>query len=217
MKVVIIDYGMGNLFSVRRAVEVGGATDIEVSADPARLAVADRVILPGVGAFVDGMAGLNRAGFVPAIRDYVAAGRPLLGICLGMQMLMDQSEEFGQTPGLGLIPGQVRAIDRDRGNHPRRKLPSIGWAALSPESPWQGTPLANTEPGAAVYFLHSFHAVPETPADLLASYDYDGTRVTAAVRRGAVTGAQFHPEKSGPVGLGIMATFLAQNTPVAAG
>lgn len=210
MKVVIIDYGMGNLFSVRRAVEVNGATDIEVSADPARLAVADRVILPGVGAFADGMAGLTRAGFVRAIHDYVATGRPLLGICLGMQMLLESSEEFGQTHGLGLIPGRVRAIDRDRGNQPRRKLPSIGWANLTPENPWQGTPLGSTPSGSAVYFLHSFHAMPENASDLLASYDYEGTKVTAAIHRGAVTGAQFHPEKSGPVGLGIIAAFLAQ-------
>ena len=212
MKVVIIDYGMGNLFSVRRAVEVCGATDIEVSADPSRLAHADRVILPGVGAFADGMAGLTRAGFVPAIRDYVALGRPLLGICLGMQMLLDQSDEFGDTAGLGLIPGHVRAIDRDQGDGRRRKLPSIGWAGLLPEAPWEGTILAGLTPGAAVYFLHSFHAVPSNQADLLASYDHLGTKVTAAIKRGNVTGAQFHPEKSGPIGLSIIAAFLAQTS-----
>lgn len=212
MKVVIIDYGMGNLFSVRRAVEVSGATDIEVSADPSRLVHADRVILPGVGAFADGMAGLTRAGFVPAIRDYVAQGRPLLGICLGMQMLLDQSDEFGDTAGLGLIPGHVRAIDRDTDDGKRRKLPSIGWAGLQPEAAWHGTILAGLTPGAAVYFLHSFHAVPSDHADLLASYDHLGTKVTAAIRRGNVTGAQFHPEKSGPVGLGIIAAFLAQTS-----
>lgn len=212
MKVVIIDYGMGNLFSVRRAVEVNGATDIEVSADPSRLAHADRVILPGVGAFADGMAGLTRAGFIPAIRDYVALGRPLLGICLGMQMLLEHSDEFGDTSGLGLIPGHVRGIDRATDDGKRRKLPSIGWARLQPEAPWEGTILADLPPGAAVYFLHSFHAAPSERADLLASYDHLGTTVTAAIRRGNVTGAQFHPEKSGPVGLGIIAAFLAQST-----
>jgi len=208
MKVFIVDYGLGNLFSVRRAVEVSGVSDIEVGTDPMRLAAADRVILPGVGAFKDGMAGLSAAGFVPAIRAYAAAGRPLLGICLGMQMLLDGSNEFGQTGGLGLIPGRVVAIGRLRADGTRRKLPSIGWAGLQPASPWEGSILCNLSPGTPVYFLHSFHAQPTDPADLLASYDHQGARVTAAVRRGAITGTQFHPEKSGPVGLGIIAAFL---------
>ena len=208
MKVVIVDYGMGNLFSVRRAVEVSGATDIEITSDPNRLSVADRVILPGVGAFVLGMAGLQQAGFAAALHGYVASGRPLLGICLGMQMLMDESEEFGQTKGLGLIPGRVRAIDRARPDGTRRKLPYIGWAGLQPASPWAGSVLQDVSPGAAVYFLHSFHAEPLERDHLLAVYDHDGTTVTAAVRRNQVTGAQFHPEKSGPTGLGIVAAFL---------
>ncbi len=211
MKVVVVDYGMGNLFSVRRALEVSGATDIEVSSDPSRLAHADRVILPGVGAFADGMAGLRSGGFVPAIHAYVATGRPLLGICLGMQMLMEHSEEFGATPGLGLIPGAVRAMARVGADGARRKLPSIGWAGLIPGgvNGWDGSVLAGLQPGVPVYFLHSFHAEPTLRQDLLAQYDYGGVPVTAAVKRANVTGTQFHPEKSGPVGLGIVNAFLA--------
>jgi glutamine amidotransferase len=210
MKVAVVDYGMGNLFSVRRALEVAGAADVEVTADPARLALADRVVLPGVGAFADGMSGLTAAGFVPALREYVATGRPLLGICLGMQMLLDTSEEFGQTPGLGLIPGAVRAISRARADGGRRKLPAIGWFPLRPAGTngWAGTVLADTAPESPVYFLHSFHAEPDAKAHLLAEYDHDGLRVTAAIRRDNVTGTQFHPEKSGPAGLAMLRRFL---------
>ncbi|MDM7932032.1 imidazole glycerol phosphate synthase subunit HisH [Tabrizicola sp.] len=210
MKVVVIDYGMGNLFSVRRALEVSGAADIEVTADPSRLELADRVVLPGVGAFVEGMAGLTAGGFVPAIHDYVASGKPLLGICLGMQMLMETSEEYGLTPGLGLIPGKVRAITRMRPDGTRRKLPSIGWAPLRPAGVhgWAGSVLADMQPNVPMYFLHSFHAEPEQAQHMLADYEYDGLPVTAAVRRGNVTGTQFHPEKSGPSGLAILRAFL---------
>ncbi|MCF8516740.1 MAG: imidazole glycerol phosphate synthase subunit HisH [Rhodobacteraceae bacterium] len=184
MKEVVIDYGIGNLFSVRRALEVSGATDIEVTAYPSRLAVADRVVLPGVGAFVDGMAGLLSGGFVPAIHAYFASSKPLLGICLGMQMLMDDSKEYGITSGLGLIPGRVRGTNG-----------------------WDGSVLSHLAPGTSMYFLHSFHAEPSQPQHLLAYYAYDGLSVTAAVKRGNVTGAQFHPEKSDPVGLSIIKAF----------
>ncbi len=209
MKIVVVDYGMGNLFSVRRALEVAGGSGIEFSADPAALAGADRVVLPGVGAFADGMAGLSRAGFIEALQEFTATGRPLLGICLGMQMLMQESAEFGTTAGLGLIPGKVVAIERGRSDGTRRKLPSIGWAPLQPgPEGWQGSALDETPVGAAVYFLHSFHAQVMHTGHMLASYDYEGMPVTAAVRRDNVTGMQFHPEKSGPVGLGILRRFV---------
>ncbi len=211
MTVAVIDYGVGNLLSVARALEAAGAAEVDVTADPARLALATHVVLPGVGAFVDGMRGLTEAGFPPAIRAFAASGRPLLGICLGMQMLMDDSEEFGLTPGLGLIPGRVRAIPRDRDDGTRRKLPAIGWAPIHPAGAngWAGSVLADTAPGTPVYMLHSFHAQPGNPAHLLADYDHEGTRVTAAIRQGNVTGCQFHPEKSGPAGLAILRAFLS--------
>lgn len=211
MTVAVIDYGMGNLFSVARALETAGAAQVDVTADPARLAAATHVVLPGVGAFVDGMRGLADAGFVPAIHAFAASGRPLLGICLGMQMLLDDSEEFGLTPGLGLIPGRVRAIPRDRADGTRRKLPAIGWAPIRPAGAngWAATPLAPLAPETPVYMLHSFHAQPDSPAHLLADYDHEGTAVTAAIARANVTGCQFHPEKSGPAGLAILRAFLA--------
>ena len=211
MTVVVIDYGMGNLFSVRRALEVAGAGDIEVTGDPARLKQADRVILPGVGAFRDGMAGLQSAGFMAPLRTYAATGRPLLGICLGMQMLCDASAEFGQSEGLGLIPGHVEAIPRNRAEGRRVKTPVIGWAALQPGEPalYATSCLAHLTQGEAVYLLHSFQA-QVAPEHLLATYDHHGLAVTAAVRRDNVTGVQFHPEKSGAVGLSILRAFLKE-------
>jgi glutamine amidotransferase len=209
MKVVVVDYGMGNLYSVRRALEVAGASDIEVSPDPAALDAADRAVLPGVGAFRDGMEELSRAGFVDPLRRYAASGRPLLGICLGMQMLCDRSEEFGETPGLGLIPGRVVQMAREGAGRAARKLPYIGWAPLTPGPlGYQGTCLAGMGAQDSVYFLHSFQA-EVAGEDLLASYDYAGLPVTAAIARDNVTGLQFHPEKSGPTGLAILKRFLA--------
>ncbi|UPT74551.1 MAG: imidazole glycerol phosphate synthase subunit HisH [Elusimicrobiota bacterium] len=203
-RVVIVDYGLGNLLSVARAVRAAGG-EPEISSDPADVAGAERALLPGVGAFGDGIKGLRERGLVDPLRAYAKSGRPLLGICLGMQLLMDRSEEFGDHEGLGLVPGTVKRLPGGTGG---LKLPHVGWSALKPASPWPGTPLAGTAAGAEFYFVHSFAAVPSDPSHRLADCGYGENDFCAALRRGSVVGCQFHPEKSGPAGLDILKRFL---------
>lgn len=211
-KTVVVNYGIGNVFSVCNALQrIGGGP--ELTSDMAAIRNADRVILPGVGAFARAMDALHQTGLSDTLRDFVATGRPFLGICIGMQVLMDRSTEFGETAGLGFVPGDVRRIPNKgpAGNHLR--IPHIGWAPLrssgSGDGCWAGTPLANTMSGDdAVYFVHSYHCMPDDPLDQIAFADYGGERVTAAVRHGNIMGVQFHPERSGVVGQNILRTFL---------
>jgi glutamine amidotransferase len=210
--VAVIDYGVGNLLSVRRGLEHCGA-DVLVTSDASAILAAPRVVLPGVGAFADGMAGLRNAGLEDVVREVAARGTPLLAICLGMQMLLDESEEFGVTPGLGLIPGRVVQIPSTTTEGAPHKIPHIGWNALvvpPARSHWQGTALEEITPGEDVYFVHSFMASPIDPGHRLADCLYGGVPVSAAIARANVFGCQFHPEKSGPVGLRILKRFLAQ-------
>ena len=217
-RVTLIDYGVGNLLSVRRAFEHVGA-EVALSESPEEVANADRLVLPGVGAFGDGMAGLRARGLPAAIERYLERQRPFLGICLGMQLMMEGSEEFGVHQGLGIIPGQVRAIPAAGVEGRAHKIPHTGWNQLlvppgraggqGSDDPWAGSLLAGLTPGAAVYFVHSFTAWPVDERDRLADCHYDGRVICAAISRGAVQGCQFHPEKSGPVGLQIIARFLS--------
>lgn len=210
-RIAVIDYGVGNLYSVRRALEHCGASDVVVSSNPEDIAVADRVVLPGVGAFADGMRGLAARDLIKPINEFAGSGRPLLGICLGMQMLATESEEFVLTPGLDLIPGRVVPIPRENDEGAHRKIPFIGWAPLvSGSISWNGSVLDGIPNGAAVYLVHSYFVRAESSEYVLAEYDYQGLMVTAAIRRGNVTGVQFHPEKSGDVGLSIIKNFLEQ-------
>jgi glutamine amidotransferase len=206
--VVVIDYGIGNLFSVRRAFEHCGA-EVEVSSDPTVLLAAPRLVLPGVGAFADGMRGLIERGLDKIVIEYAASGRPLLGICLGMQMLAGISEEFGEHKGLDVIPGRVASIPRRDPQGNPYKVPFVGWAELRSRGPedWRGSILEGLHPGDAIYLTHSYAVTPEDPAHRLAHCLYNGTTVSAAIRKGNVYGVQFHPEKSGPVGLKIIANF----------
>ncbi len=209
-KIAVIDYGAGNLFSIARALEHCGATPV-FTADPDSLRKADRAILPGVGAFGDGMAALRQASLSAAIAELAAAGNPVLGICLGMQMLFDASEEFGDHTGLALIPGRVLPLPRTRADGAPQKVPHIGWNDLCEPAPgrWAGTPLAAIAPGTSAYFVHSFAAVPADGRDAIATCVYGGHAITAAVQRDNVCGCQFHPERSGPAGLSIIRQFLA--------
>jgi glutamine amidotransferase len=207
--VTVIDYGIGNLLSVCRALEHIGA-HVTLTSDPEQVRNAQRIVLPGVGAFGDGMQALEERRLSEAIREAAAGGVPVLGICLGAQMLLDSSEEFGDHLGLGLIPGKVLAIP-DRGiSGEALNVPHMGWANLSPANDhrFESPLLAHTAPDSAVYFVHSFQAHPHNPADIAAVCDYAGNRLTAMVRHDNVFGCQFHPEKSGPVGLGILKRFL---------
>lgn len=210
-EVAVIDYGIGNLLSVRRGLERCGAT-VAVTADPDVILNAQRVVLPGVGAFADGMAELSRRKLDSVVREVASRGIPLLGICLGMQMLLEESEEFGNTAGLGLIPGRVVNVPATTIDGQSQKIPHIGWNALSPangHSNWESTLLLNVNPGEAVYFVHSFMASPSDPSHRIADCLYGGRSVSAAIGWGNVFGCQFHPEKSGEVGLRVLRGFLA--------
>jgi glutamine amidotransferase len=196
----LIDYGMGNLHSVQRALERLGAVvqPVQVAAD---LDACDALVLPGVGAFDPAMMRLQASGLVPALRHSCEAGRPLLGICLGLQLLFESSEE-GSSEGLALLPGRVRALPRTLG-HP---IPHMGWAPLLPAT---ASPLLpGSVDDAWVYFVHSFAADPSDPATTTARVDWAGTPVTAAVWHGTIAACQFHPEKSGPVGEAILRRWL---------
>jgi glutamine amidotransferase len=209
-KVTVVDYGIGNLLSVRRAFERVGA-EVALSGDPGEIEKADRLVIPGVGAFGGCVGELRRRSLVEPVLAAMWSGRPCLGICVGMQMLMDGSEEFGAHAGLGVVAGRVVAIARQAANGTPHKVPFVGWANLrrSGVADWEGTILRGLRADAAVYFVHSYAAHPEDAARRLADYDYDGLAVCAAIRAGNVYGCQFHPEKSGPVGLQIIANFMA--------
>ncbi|MFN8114368.1 MAG: imidazole glycerol phosphate synthase subunit HisH [Solirubrobacterales bacterium] len=195
----IADYGMGNLRSVAKAFEHVGVT-ATVSSDPDELAAASALVLPGVGAFPEAMREIERRGIGDPIRERAAAGTPILGICLGMQLLFDSSAEHGGAEGLGLLPGGVEPLAA-----PGLKLPHIGWAHLGIERESElTTGIADGEP---FYFVHSLAARPEN-ADLIATASY-GARFAAVVGRGNVFGTQFHPEKSSAAGLRMLANFAA--------
>lgn len=209
--VVVVDYGLGNLFSVRKALEHCGA-QVNVTDDPEAIARAGRLVLPGVGAFKDGMMGLREKSLIEPVRAVARSGNPLLGVCLGMQMLMTSSEEFGEHAGLDLIPGKVKAIPATTAEGGPHRVPHIGWAPLQvPASnrSWQGTILRETPVGAAVYLVHSFTAWPADDVHRLADCDYDGRLISAAVQSENIYGCQFHPEKSAQTGLTMLKCFLS--------
>jgi glutamine amidotransferase len=210
-KITVIDYGVGNLLSVQRGLEYCGA-QVVLTSDPEAIVAASRVVLPGVGAFANAMQALHERKLVPAIKELAKRGTPLLGICLGMQLLLDESEEFGLTRGLGLIPGCVMPVPTRTTDGEMQKIPHIGWTGLQyaeMSKDWQGTLLQDNTPGEAVYFVHSFMAVPADAADRVADCLYGGNRVAATIARDCIAGCQFHPEKSGEVGLKILRNFCA--------
>lgn len=210
--VAVIDYGVGNLLSVRRGLEYCGAT-VAVTSDPEVILSSPRVILPGVGAFADGMAELRQRKLDAVVKEVAARGIPLLGICLGMQMLLTESEEFGVTEGLDLIPGKVVPISQTAVDGTDQKIPHIGWNSLvSPRhgKTWNGTVLEGLNVGDAVYFVHSFVAAPSDEQHRVANCVYGGHAMSSVIARGNVSGCQFHPEKSGKFGLQVLRNFLTQ-------
>ncbi len=206
----VVDYGTSNLLSVTRAFEhVGAAVEIVSSAE--QVTKADRLVLPGVGAFGNCESGLRSRGLWEPVGEFMRSGKPFLGICVGMQMMLESSDEFGDHKGFGLIPGRVGAIPANGTDGKPHKIPHIGWNQLSPPdgaNGWQGTILDGIKPGASFYFVHSFTAQPKDDRHRLADTDYDGLRISAAIRRENAYGCQFHCEKSGPVGLRIIENFL---------
>jgi glutamine amidotransferase len=212
VSVVIVDYGSGNLHSAQKAFErtareTGHDGGIEVSAEPDRIRKAERIVLPGVGAFADCMRGLRAVpGLLEALTEAVERdAKPFLGICVGMQLLASRGREYAVTPGLGWIPGEVRPIVPA---DPALKVPHMGWNTLrqaSPHALLDGLPTGDG--GLHAYFVHSYQLYADDPADVVATTDYAGP-ITAVVGHGNVAGTQFHPEKSQKLGLALIANFL---------
>ncbi len=213
-KVVIVDYNIGNVFSVAHALKEVGA-DPDLNGSHEAIAGAERLILPGVGAFASAKAELDRRGLLEPILAFIDTGRPFLGICVGMQLLMEVSTEFGRTEGLGLIKGEVSSVPKTSIDGSKHPVPHIAWASLNAPQPhaaailWRNTPLASLTPGrSACYFVHSFMAYPSDSSTILAQADYNGRTITAAVRRDNITGLQFHPERSGLAGQKVLSSFI---------
>ena len=200
--IVIVDYGMGNLRSVQKAFEKFGYA-AEISGEPNRVAEAGKLVLPGVGAFCDAIARLRESGLVPPIMDHVRAGKPFLGICLGLQLLFTTSHEDGQHSGLDLFPGEVVRFS----NVPGLKVPHMGWNQLRIRRP--APLLCDLRDGDAVYFVHSYYVVPRESSLTATETDYP-TPFTSAIWHENVFATQFHPEKSQRVGLGMLQRFAEQ-------
>jgi len=201
-RVALVDYGVGNVGSVRRAFERLGS-EVVTTSDPAVVAVSPRVVLPGVGAFAPARARLASSGLEEGLRAALGSGARLLGLCLGFQLLFEESEEFGTTRGLGLLAGRVTAFPAGV------RVPHVGWNRLESDGAAGGPLLAGLPRGTYVYFVHSFRPEGADPADVAAFCDHGG-RFVAAARRGNVWGCQFHPEKSSGAGRRILANFLAE-------
>ncbi len=207
-KIAIIDYGVGNLHSLLKAVQ-NFTANVKVTDDPEEIASSDALILPGVGAFQAGMEGLAVRGLVDTVKNAAKSGKPILGICLGAQILLEKGYEFGQHIGLGLIPGKVVKFEKLA---EEEKIPQVGWNRIYPRSEstlWENTILAGLEKrNPHTYFVHSYIMVPDDDKDTLAKASYGGEDFCAAVKKGNITGTQFHPEKSGEVGLAIIKNFV---------
>jgi len=199
VKIILVDYGIGNLRSVRKALEAVGAEVLQTS-EPEAILSGDKVILPGVGAFKDGMAGLRSRGLVPVIDEIVRRETPLLGICLGMQLFFSRSLEMGDTTGLGYINGEVKEFTGDT-----LKVPQTGWNQL--ETNETSSLLRGIPDQTYVYFNHSFYCEPDDPGVSAAKTGY-GILYTSAVEKGSIYGVQFHPEKSQDAGLKILKNFV---------
>lgn len=209
-KITIVDYGMGNLLNVARAFDHIGV-EVLVTEDPAQAARADRLVVPGVGAFKDSVGAVRSRGFDKAILEFSQTKRPFLGICVGMQMLFDASDEFGDNSGLGVLSGRVKPVPAQTADGETQRIPHIGWNELvEPETSrsWDGTLLQDAPPKPAVYFVHSFAAVPSDTSIRLADCIYGGHRICAAVQNENVMATQFHPERSGQLGLNILRHFV---------
>jgi glutamine amidotransferase len=206
LEVAIVDYGMGNLFSVKRACEHFGM-NAEITFSHKEIESADAVILPGVGAFGDAMAALEKLDLVDLLQDIAASNRPLVGICLGIQLLMSDSFEFGHHEGLGIFEGSVVRFDHPRVGSKELKVPQIGWNRLnkraknSQKDTWADTPLRGVNDGAFMYFVHSFIVQPKDPNLILSTSKYGHIEFCSSLRRGNIFACQFHPERSGAEGL----------------
>lgn len=214
--VAIVDYGLGNLFSVRQACEHAGLR-ADITSDSGVIANANAIVLPGVGAFGDAMTNLRKLELISPIKDAAAAGTPLLGICLGMQLLLSDSSEFGEHDGLDLVPGSVVRFPDPTGTTDF-KVPQVGWnkvyrgkheARSASDSPSESTIMDGVPDGAYMYFVHSYYASPSDPAAVALTSTYAGVDFCSGIVLGNIIGFQFHPERSGPLGLRIYRNFAA--------
>ena len=206
MRIALIDYGIGNVRSIRNAVDHLDES-IFLSSSRDQIMASDGVILPGVGAFRKGMQHLLQRGIPEILHDFCATKKPLLGICLGMQLLFEESDEFGLSEGLGLIPGKVSILRRQKDSN--EKLPHIGWSKLKKKNlQWKNTILQNIGESDSLYFIHSFACEPRDSENILSLTPFDEGLFCSSVKRGNIYGYQFHPEKSGTVGLKILKNFL---------
>ncbi len=208
--VVIVDYGMGNLFSVKSAVEACGFS-VKFSSKSDEILSASHVILPGVGAFGDGIKALRERGIDETLQSYVKRGKPLLGICLGMQLLLTESQEFGSHMGLDIIKGIVEEIPKFDVQGRKLSVPHVGWSPVAypdSKSGSQKNIFKNIETNNFYYFLHSFYCKTADSKNIAALTGYGGHYITAAIQQGNVMGTQFHPERSGPIGLKLLQNFL---------
>jgi imidazole glycerol-phosphate synthase subunit HisH len=207
-KITILDYGIGNLKSVQNAFEHLSA-EVIIAKTPTHILDATMLVLPGVGSFSDGMKELTSRNMVPPIKEYVESNKPLLGICLGMQLLFQSSEEFGEHSGLGIIPGLIKKIPNKASDGANVKVPHISWSSIQTvNKTWQNTPLSGLINNDEMYFVHSFTAWPKDDGARLADTNYYGNRICAVVQKENVYGCQFHPERSGEKGLKVLKEFL---------
>lgn len=209
-RIAVVDYGMGNLHSVARACHHAGIETV-ITSDPEVVAAAPALVLPGVGAFRDAMANLADTGLAEALCTAAAESRPVLGICLGFQLLMSESYEFGTHRGLGLVEGVVERL-RAGGAGSSLKVPHVGWNTIHRTSAdgWSGTPLEGLSEPASMYFVHSFGVTPDDPSDALSATRYGGEEFCSTLRRGSIYGCQYHPELSGAPGVAVITAFAAQ-------
>lgn len=210
--IVIVDYGMGNLFSVKHACRKVGA-DAIISSNPVDLREAAGIILPGVGAFGDAMEALRRHRLVDALQRAVEDGKLLLGICLGMQLLMQRSYEFGEHQGLGLVPGKVIRLQNPTSDTGKLKVPHVGWSQLKlvqlASATSNGSILEGIPDGSYMYFVHSYHVCPENRAIIVATTKYGDVEFCSVIQYQNIYGVQFHPERSGPFGLKLYSNFYS--------
>ncbi len=203
-KIAIVDYGVGNLYSIQKALEKF-TSNAFVTEESNEIASADALILPGVGSFKSGVEGLKIRGIVDPIKEFAQKGKPVLGICLGAQLLLDKGYEFGELEGLGIIPGKVVSFPKIND-----KIPHIGWNAINPKTKnsWSKTVLHSIKAGSNVYFVHSYVLKPSNTKDILTITNYGGKDFCSAVNKDKIYGCQFHPEKSGDIGLAIIKKFV---------
>jgi len=203
-KVVILDYQLGNLFSVKQAcIKVG--LNAVISSNKKDILEADAIILPGVGAFMEAMSNMRALDIIEPLKDFVAGGKPLFGICLGQQLLFTESEEFGTERGLNFINGSIRKFPLQNKNQESIKVPQIGWNQIHiSENDWHNTPLQDVQDGEYMYFVHSYYVIPEYSENISSVTNYEGVIYSSSViKTPNIFACQFHPEKSGDIGIKI--------------